>query len=430
MANGLLQKNHDEWHVLFRDKAGHNHAAHSILTCLSLGATAEDIQRAYDDILPIQRAIPPVDHGLVARLEDDEVFRAKMCDPAQYGNFLTFFRRKIDEDGWRAVVQQYVFSRSSLAEVVFSRMYDGAYHPFIHLGFGMEFEQPSIIAEGLAQAAVDNDSHIGRLLFESEAAAANDAAAAGSSATTVRKSLIELMHEVRKDDTIRNAPKWEQVPVTMRLGITTGAIPELSAIAKQFTVPPEALEQRTAEMMSTCAYLAGAAQRAGKRNKIDFFHMHAVTSSIFLPVVLRQTWISEQDKIRLVEWKGRADLAWYAASGCAALDGRAVADYEGTFSAGDMAWEALFAAVCREHDDGHVAKFVRAVKHGEEFSRAFEREEPAAAAAFPVQGDMWLKIARMAFDTTKDVPMDQKWLFGSGFDQAWQRPDLSFSKTE
>ncbi|KAK5075027.1 hypothetical protein LTR64_001232 [Lithohypha guttulata] len=414
-ANELLQKNHNEWHVLFQDKAGHNHMAHSILTCLALGATPEEIQRAHDDLLPIQRVIPPVDHALVDRLYNDEVFRSNMGNPAQYGNFLTFFRRRIDETSWREVVHQYVFSKTWLAEVIFSRMYDGAYHPIIHLGLGMEFEQPAIIAEGLAQAAVDDDSHIGRLLFECEAAAAK------SGKPAVQRPLIELLHEVRKNETIRYAPKWEQFPFKMRDGIVAGATPDMTAIAKQFTVTSDNLERRTAEMMSTCAYMAAAAQRPGKKNKIDFFYMHAVTSSIFLPVVLRQSWISLEDKMRLVEWKGRADLAWYAFSGCAALDRNAMTEYEGPLTK-DMGWDNLFAAVRKEHDDGHIAKFIRAVKHGEEISQAYEKGE--WADAFPVNGDMWLKVACMSLDTTKDLPKDQKWVFGTGFDQAWKRPDL------
>jgi hypothetical protein len=34
-----------------------------------------------------------------------------------------------------------------------ARLYEGAYHPIIHLGLGIEFQQPGIIAEALAQLA-------------------------------------------------------------------------------------------------------------------------------------------------------------------------------------------------------------------------------------------------------------------------------------
>ena len=57
-AKQQLQKNHDTYHMFFRDKAGHNHIAHSVLTQLALGASPEDLQRAYDDGTDIQRPIP------------------------------------------------------------------------------------------------------------------------------------------------------------------------------------------------------------------------------------------------------------------------------------------------------------------------------------------------------------------------------------
>ena len=58
--------------MFFRDRAGHNHIVHSILTCLALGAAPEDIQRAYDNGVGIQRPIPDIDAQMVKRLSDNE----------------------------------------------------------------------------------------------------------------------------------------------------------------------------------------------------------------------------------------------------------------------------------------------------------------------------------------------------------------------
>ncbi|KAG6015673.1 hypothetical protein E4U41_004579, partial [Claviceps citrina] len=170
-ANRLLQRNHDEWHMFFRDRAGHNHIAHSVLTCLALGAAPEDIRRAYDDGVPIQRPIPAVDDGLVARLADDEALFEALGSISQYTSFLVFFQARIAEHGWRATVNRYLFARSRLAEAMLARMYEGAYHPVIHLGLGIEFEQPAIVAEALAQAAAHDDSHIGAYFAACEAQA-------------------------------------------------------------------------------------------------------------------------------------------------------------------------------------------------------------------------------------------------------------------
>ncbi|KAL4942085.1 hypothetical protein BDV06DRAFT_170062 [Aspergillus oleicola] len=66
-------------------------------------------------------------------------------------------------------------------------------------------------------------------------------------------------------------------------------------------------------MISVCANLVGSVLRPDRKRKLDFFIMHAVTSSIFCRVLIRQDWIKLEDRRRLVEWKGRLDLAWYAA---------------------------------------------------------------------------------------------------------------------
>ena len=48
-VNQLLQRNHDDWHIIWRMVGGlHNHQVHYLLTDLSLGATPEQIQVAFD----------------------------------------------------------------------------------------------------------------------------------------------------------------------------------------------------------------------------------------------------------------------------------------------------------------------------------------------------------------------------------------------
>ena len=415
-ANRLLQKNHEEHHMFFRDRAGHNHMVHSILTCLALGAAPEDIQRAYDDHVGLQRPIPEIDESLVKRLSNNETLYENIGTISQYSTFLTFFQGEISEYGWKETVIKYLFSRTKLSEKMLVQMYEGAYHPVIHLGFGIEFEQPTIIAEALAQAAAHDDSHIGTLLEACEA----QASIAYPSRSP--KTLVQLVNEVRDNDTIRNAPHWEDFYNKMRDGVVGRACRDMAFVASQFVVKPEDLQRRTAEMISTCAYMTGAAQRPGRKRKLDFFYMHCVTSSIFFSVIIKQEWIKLEDRVRMVEWKGRMDLAYYAYSGCPKLYPDAITEYQDDSSAA-MGWKELYAAVNKEHDDGHVVKFIRALKNGQEVTKPFEATD--SSDSFPVKGDMWLKIAQMAFDTTKGCPPDIKFVQATGFDMIWKiRPDL------
>ena len=280
----LLQKNHEEYHMFFRDTAGHNHIVHSLLSILALGASPRQLRDRYDDGKAIQRAIPAIDHVLLKKLADAETLCDTIGQTNQYHTFLEFFKREIAAKGWKEAVQEYVLARSKLADTMLARMYEGAYHPIIHLGLGIEFQQAPIIAEALAQAAAHDSSNIGTLFHNAEREAEI------AYPTAKPKPMIQLIHEVRANETIRTAPRWSDFGNKMRDGVIGRACEEMQSLVAQFRIRNDETElaRRTAEMISTCAYFAGAAQRRGRKRKIDFFYMHNVTSSIFFTVLIRQ----------------------------------------------------------------------------------------------------------------------------------------------
>ncbi|KAL2859779.1 uncharacterized protein BJX67DRAFT_387296 [Aspergillus lucknowensis] len=408
LTNQLLQINHDKLHIFFRDLNGHNHLVHNLLTRIAIGATPAQLQTAFDDDLPTQRAAPPVDEAVVANLGEEKYFFDRISQITQYTNFLRFFERKIGNhgDGWKCVVNEYVFSRSRIANAILPLMYDGAYHSIIHLGLGVEFEQPSIIAEALAQAAAHDSFRTDYFFLTAEERAPRYKG---------DEALVTLLNEIKATPKIVTAAKTPGLIGTMKMkkAVLANAGDEIIDIVARFRVTPETLEKRTAEVLNFCAYLAGSAQRPGYARKIDFFFMHCVTSSIFFSVLNRQDWIAVEDKVRLVEWKGRLDLMWYAICGVPELDIDAVRGYQGPLT-GNMGWEELFGVVNEQHDDGHVAKFVRALKNAEEVCKDFEDD-----AGFMVKGDMWLRIARMAYDSTLETTPMTRWVVMAGMDSAW-----------
>lgn len=408
-AEELLQKNHDEFHVFWRDINGHNHMAHTLLTTYALGGNADEVQRAFDDSIAVQRALPDVDLEVVQSLASDDAMLAIMGQVDQYTNVMNFFVQQIELSSWKEVVHKYCFSGTTLADNILAAMYEGAYHPIIHFGLGIEFEQPSIIAEALSQAVIHPQSGIPSCLLASAEIAAQAPANAAS------PSLVELFKAARDNDIIFRGPRWEDMTLKMKDGVLGRSKDVITGLVSQLRVHPEDLDRRAAESLNCSAFLAGASQRPDKSPKIDFFHMHAVTSSILLTVLLQQSWISLENKVRLVEWKGRTDILWYAASGCSALHASDISNYKAGASA-DLDWSQLYRAINKMHDDGHVAKFVRALKSGQDVCRRFERQNQDV---MPVRGDDWLQLARMAYDSTIGLPDPAKWVWGSGFVQAW-----------
>lgn len=448
-CNRLLQKNHDYYHMFFREMAGMNHISHSLLTCLALGAGPAELQDRYDDEAAGQRPMPPVDAELLEKLGDPQVFLQTMHTKAQYNTFLRFFEQKIAShgDGWKGVVHEYIFSRTEVAERMLSSLFDGLYHPLIHLGLAIEFDLPGLVAEALAQAAANDNSDLHRLfqMCEAEARghkenipATNGNIQNGTAGGSRQPSMLQLLHEMRSDDRIRTAPRWSDLGLKLRNGVVGRAGEAFAKVAGRFRLPAaarggeegeEELERRTAEMISTCAYMCGAAQFEGRKTKIDFFWMHAVTSSIFMTVLAGQgSWISLADRARLLEHKVYTDFAWYVASGSVPLDGAYIDKYaEADVETKSWGWEDVFGAVVKEHDDGHAAKFIRAIKNGEVVTAKYQGEgaDDKGVDYFPLKGDSWLKMARMGHATTKSMPIDLKWVRFIGYDEAWQRPDLT-----
>ncbi|KAJ6180940.1 hypothetical protein N7519_011401 [Penicillium mononematosum] len=78
-------------------------------------------------------------------------------DKRQRPAYLRDEKREIDAKGISAVLREYLFSGDKLVESLLSRMCAGPVHPIIHLGFGIEFQQPAIVAQALAQASVHQD---------------------------------------------------------------------------------------------------------------------------------------------------------------------------------------------------------------------------------------------------------------------------------
>lgn len=309
----------------------------------------------------------------------------------------------------------------------------GFLHPIIHLGFGIEFQQPAIVAEALAQAAV-HDNWMGPLLLDAEEAAKKNS-------VKTSRALVDLLDDIRADETLRNAPKWEDGN-KLRDGIVKRAPEAMMKYASQYVVnPDDDLEYKVAEMtnasgesphrhlpplmlrhvpastlMPTPVYYTGAAQRPPKQVKFDFFFIHCVNSTIFFSSFVHQPWLSAAAKARLLAWKGRIDLAMYASRGSPALLLDEIDRYapKRPSSASADPWGGIFERIGRYEDDGHGAKLVRALAHGQVICGRWE-----GRPEFRVKGDMWLKLGHMAIDSVESG--DPTWVRSCGFPQAWQK---------
>jgi hypothetical protein len=132
----------------------------------------------------------------------------------------------------------------------------GFLHPIIHLGFGIEFHQPAIIAEALAQACV-HDIWTGKFLLAAEKESR-------SHHLTTSKVMPELLDEIRANKKLSTAAEWSDGN-KVRDGIIGRASEEMLKYTSQWVVTPENLEQKTVEMINSCIYYTAAAQNPPKQ---------------------------------------------------------------------------------------------------------------------------------------------------------------------
>ena len=119
--------------------------------------------------------------------------------------------------------------------------------------------------------------------------------------------------------------------------------------------------------------------------------MHSVNSSIFSSAFLEKSWMSDSDKVRLLEWKGRFDLAMFASRRAPKPMMDEITYYKPKEpSTGSDPWANLIERIKEHPDDGHAAKLVRALANGQRVCQKYEDQK-----GFRIKDKMWLQLGHM-----------------------------------
>lgn len=162
----------------------------------------------------------------------------------------------------------HLFAGTPQAEPLLVRLFAGFLHPLIQLLYGVEFGQPAIVAEALAQAAVHADNGLSDFLLGAEAAAEGKGEGG--------EAMWKLYDAVRDDGKLRGAARYADGD-KVREGVLGRAKAEMVAVAGRVRVAEEEVDARTAEMFNGAVGVAAAAAltpvKGGKGGKFDFFLM-------------------------------------------------------------------------------------------------------------------------------------------------------------
>jgi hypothetical protein len=114
----------------------------------------------------------------------------------------------------------------------------GLLHPIIHLGFGIEFNQPAIIHEDWTGP---------RFLFPAEQVA-------GGIGKPGRKTMLQLLEEAQENTKLTNSVRFEDGN-KLRDGVLKRAGKDMIELAAQYTVSEEQMAEKYAEIVDVSGTL-------------------------------------------------------------------------------------------------------------------------------------------------------------------------------
>ncbi|KAG5637382.1 hypothetical protein H0H81_004759 [Sphagnurus paluster] len=327
----VLKENHTRWHIFFNDSGFHNHTAHRAIANWALGASGDVIRDGYKKDSATQRpAFEPPEAIHAGNFKDH------LGNKRYYGGYLAFFTHVIREHGIAPVLEQYIFSKDmnidpssekSKKPDMFNRFVGGLIHPLIHIGYGLEFCLPGMVAEGLAETAVHLSAHIPHDFFQYEASVEDTLArlhvspSHHSTSTPPSKGAhaFTILQRVFDD------PALGKVKYTGSGMFDRTMADHASAIAQHMGdwhvdgASVRDVERKIEELSWMNALIYGVGGWAeDKPFNADFFHMHLVTSSLFLSAYAAYLKPSSQE--HLLRGYLLISLAWWVSRGRPALN--------------------------------------------------------------------------------------------------------------
>lgn len=330
----LLEKDANEHHIIFDDRGFHNHLTHMLLADYSLGASEKRLREIYKQEEQMQRP-KPLKHK-------DFKWTEHLGDSKYYTDYLDFMLEEVEELGPVGAIEKYAFEEKNN---MIARLLGGVYHPMIHIGYGLEFGIDGMVAEGLATMCIHNDLNKG--LIPQEIQLAKDS-------STSALDLAKAMVEDKRFDSIKSAGPFKFMAFYKQPELV------LEYVSKWSLSPDkEELLKKVRELMILGVAVYAGPQSPNKEPLLDFFLMHVLTSTLFLPVFVQQ--LSPELGMSFLRGKLAMDLAHFAGRNRPPLYLDRFTSWTTKYT---KSWSEIFELAVN-HDDEHFPKVIRALKQAE-----------------------------------------------------------------
>ena len=191
LVKDLLEKNNKEHDILFGKDHFHNHFPHAMLSQFALGAPETRLKKEWQ----LEDYLRPLPEKQATEVTDSN-WKEFIGIDKYYPNYLDYFKDKIAQDGVGKTVVKYALDETLLPSFV-----SGAVHPLIHTGFGLEFGQDIVVAEGLSEACVHKPAFAPVVDIQKY-----------SIKSTSGKDILSIVKEVQKDPLFDDVVTFKDFP--------------------------------------------------------------------------------------------------------------------------------------------------------------------------------------------------------------------------
>ncbi|KAJ3004700.1 hypothetical protein HKX48_001097 [Thoreauomyces humboldtii] len=368
----LLKQDFESHHVeqLNRHTKEHqpNYAVHALLSLYKVNASETIIRERYD---LESKMLDPVGTS-VAKVTADNWKENLGKGPTFYRDYTTFFLAEIQAQGIKPTLAKYLPG-------LVAGMGGDVFHPLCHLGLGLEFQQPLVVAQGLSFWAYTYSPIIETL-----------PAIVGEDETA---NVLEILQDAREDDRFDPEaidPRWGAIEFHKRVrkAVNSKLGQDLAELVSEWKIEPNQTSiDKALEELTDATVLAAATTFHTFPQQLDFPLTHTLIAAASLHATVDYL-PNLEDKVELLRRFMLAFLTLYVSQGRPNLHpDRLEAVYVDTLEdettqlstspvgsptmpttpqLASREWHILAGAPAHVDDDVHVMEVVAALKSWED----------------------------------------------------------------
>ncbi|KAI0689698.1 hypothetical protein BC835DRAFT_229768 [Cytidiella melzeri] len=294
-AERLLEQDREKHHCFWGKIGLHNHLSHHILAAYDLGVAAQQLEAIYnaekeglDDIHLADRKTKVVEeqHLNISPKNWTEFLGQEKF----YASYVRFFSGVIAELGRAETLEQYIFSPSANGNgsSMLLRFVGGAVHPLIQTGYAIEFGSDAMLAQALAQTAVHSPST--PEIFDLQPQPNHHSSTKklnGHRQPSQGHSLLAILRETYDSSIMQPVLPYDpDALLSKRLNdaLEDGRrAREIVRLSNLWVVDHSDIESKIEELIWTATLLLVSSGKQNRKPRLDFFLMHFLNASIFLP---------------------------------------------------------------------------------------------------------------------------------------------------